>query len=59
MIKGYQHQSDFARKYYWQSHDEGQQQARDETLAEHRRELVEKAVRAILDRFRGEARRAP
>ena len=37
MIKGYQYQSDFARKYYWQGHDEGQKQ----TLAEHRRELVE------------------
>jgi hypothetical protein len=56
MIKGYQYQSDFARKYYWQGHDEGQKQARDEALADHRRELVE-LVSARLPGIREELER--
>jgi len=32
MIKGYQYQSDFARKYYGQGHEEGRQEGRREGL---------------------------
>ena len=40
MIKGYQYQSDFARKHYWQGHDEGLSQGHEEAREELRRELV-------------------
>jgi flagellar biosynthesis/type III secretory pathway protein FliH len=44
MIKGYQYQSDFARKYYWQGHDEGLskglRQGHEEAREELRREIV-------------------
>jgi hypothetical protein len=44
MIKGYQYQSDFARKYYGQGLEEGQKKGRDEGREEGREEGLRTAV---------------
>ena len=48
MIKGYQYQSDFARKYYWQGHDEGLSKGREEGLIQGHEEAREELRREIV-----------
>jgi len=48
MIKGYQYQSDFARKYYGQGHEEGRQEGREEGRQEGREEGRQEGLRGAV-----------
>jgi len=48
MIKGYQYQSDFARKYYFHGHEEGREEGRREGRREGREEGCQEALRGAV-----------
>jgi hypothetical protein len=47
-MRGYEYQSEFARKYYFQGHDEGREKGREEGREEGRESGLRTAVRELL-----------